>query len=273
MQEIAFYRNSTQLFHMNSIKRKNAYNKILLLALSFIALFVVGCTVKDAFNCEGYKALDTYKGYSKEYQFSFNQEKHTFAVLDTKCKIHKSSEAKEIFENYFTERYAQVVKRSPPQLTSIEEATDVMIKLIEEPLDKITISQVEERKQELVKLLRTNKFVEATYDLNVISGSFNNLYELSSSTLNDEELSTEEMEQIQKKVSLFIYTFLDETNQVKSFGKKLSDSWIVDALLTFDKQLKKTEWYSAWRREKVTQKIELLLFEKPSKLAYNQLNG
>ena len=254
------------------MKSTRKFTGILLLATIVLAS-LQGCGSGKNFDCEPYTALKNYTIGGEKYQFCSNPEEGTFAVLNKKCRLEKNSQARYIFENYLTEQYAQVLKRTAPTVREIEEASETIIKIIEIPTKEFGGESPTEKKEMFRNFIKTMPFAKTTYDINTISRQINIASEASRSFLKDEKLTEEEMKLTQEKVSKTVYVFLDETNQVKKYVKKIDDTWWVDVFFWFDKSLRNWDWYNTQRENIITNQLQKILFENPSTFAYNNLNG
>ena len=217
-----------------------------------------------------YKHLKNYSINNSNFQFTINNEQATFAVVDSTCEVIQNKQAEDIFENYFTLQYEEIIDSTPQDIRDIEDATDFIINLVEEPFKNVKSEEIKELTDKMSSFMKSIKTVEK---INTISSEYNLLYSYADSSLRDEELTKEEVYQVQEKTSKFIFIFLDETNQVQNFVNEFVDSNFVEFLFKADKWLKGIEIYKDKREAFMTEQIRRILFDVPIDFTYENLNG
>lgn len=245
--------------------------RILLLCL--IVLFVCGCG-KTEFECEPYKALKNYTILEERYQFTYNTEMNTFAVIDKKCSYIKDSTAEFIFKSYFTEKYAVTISHSPKVINTINDASDRVVRIIEKPLEEIKNDHIDNVRREFRNFVKAIPYAKLTYNINIISTQFEEVHQSSVNALYDDSLSAEEIDEIQYETSKFIFVFLDETNRISDFVEQFVDNRFVSSFFIADGFFKKHwDWYKYKREKIICNQIQKILFKKPIGYIYSNLNS
>lgn len=246
------------------------------LVLSIVLLvFLVGCVSETVItDCEGYSKLKNYSSTDGTVYFAKNNAKISYVVLDNQCNNIKSDFSKYVFENYFTIQYVSATNKLPSQLTEINDATNALIQLLDEPFGNIDLGSLDTRKQNVIIYLRNQDLSKKVKDIEVISKNYNSMYFYAKSSYADQTLSTTEMELYQNKTAEFIFTFLEETKTTTKVLKKLSPNPWIDVVLTLDWVLKKiSPVYESKRKAKSVGIIKQALFKKPSKFIYSSFYG
>jgi hypothetical protein len=231
--------------------------------LLIIILFLVGCSNIE-FECEPYRTLQNYTIQEEKYQFTYNTEKNTFAVIDKKCSYIKNTISEFIFKSNFTEKYANTISHTPKIIYTIDDASDRVISIIEKPLEDIKNDNLDNTRREFRNFIKKIPYAKLTYNINTISKQFKVTHETSVNALYDESLTIEEIDEIQYETSKFIFVFLDETNQISAFTKEVVNTSYINIFFVADGFLKKHwNWYKEEREQKICKKIQKILFKKP----------
>lgn len=243
-------------------------NVLLILVLILGFLMFSGNINTDCY--PPYKTLKNYSvNSSTTYQFTINNDKGTFAVVDKQCSVIKDDTSEDIFENYFTLQYADVINSTPKEIRDIKDATDIIVSLTEKPFKMVESQEINKLSENLSSFMKSIKTVDK---INIISSEYNTLYRYVDTSLIDNELSKSEVDEVQKRTSRFIFVFLDETNQVQNFVNEFVDNKLITYLFKADNWLKGIELYKNKRDSFMTEQIRRILFDVPIDFIYQNLN-
>ncbi|MCK5040045.1 MAG: hypothetical protein KAR87_03695 [Candidatus Aenigmarchaeota archaeon] len=235
-------------------------------------VFLFFTETKEPFSCLPYSPLKNYSVDTNHYQFTKNTEAFTFAVINSECIVQRDDISKDIFENYFVLQYALAVEKTPRTIKDIEDAVGVVIDLIEKPFEDVNSTRIEDSIQKLKNFMNVIPRFKPINNFNKISCEYKSLHNISDLALRDEELSPEEVKDVRKQTSKFMYTFLDGTNQVQGFVGQFVESDLIKILFKLDGLLKKFKFYREKREEIITIQIEKILFDIPIKFIFKNLN-
>ena len=132
---------------------------LLVIGIVVVALFFVFSENIDNDCYPPYKHLRNYSINNSNLQFTINNEKSTFAVIDSNCAVVKNKQSKRVFENYFTLQYAEVIDSTPQEIRDIEDATDIIISLIEEPFNNVESDEIKELIDKMSSFMKSIKTV------------------------------------------------------------------------------------------------------------------
>lgn len=249
--------------------------KALLILSVILLVLLVGCGSETVItDCDGYSKLKNYTSSGETVYFAKNDAKISYVVLDNQCNNLKSDFSKYVFENYFTIQYVSATNKLPSKLTEVNDATKVIIRLLDEPFKEIDLGSLDGRKQNVVLYLSSQDLSKRVKEMEIISENYNSMYFYAKSSYVDQTLSAAEMDLYQNKTAEFIFTFLEETKTTKKVLKKLSPNPWTDFVLTLDWVLKKiSPAYESKREAKAVDILKQALFKKPSKFVYSNFYG